>query len=195
MTKLKLTHGFAALAERRAEALRHEVGLRPDAHLCAFRLCEHLSIKVVVAEQIQGLSEQSLAALSRIDGSGWSAVTIPYHDSQQLTHLIIHNQLHTPARQQSNVMHELAHILCGHEVSAIDVDMGFPAYMRHYPEAQELEAECLGATLQLPRSALLACLRKGWNHQEIMQQYQASAEMVRMRLNKTGVERQLSYFR
>lgn len=194
MTKVRLTRGFAASAEKRAEELRLELGLRSYDPLCAFRLCEHLNIKVFVTEHVVNLPEHSLAALNQPD-SRWSAVTMPYHDSQQSTHLIIHNRLHTPARQQSNVMHELAHILCGHDVSAVDIDMGFPAYMRHYPERQELEAECLGATLQLPRPALLVSLHRGWNQQAIMQHYQASAEMVRMRLNKTGVERQASYSR
>jgi Zn-dependent peptidase ImmA (M78 family) len=158
-------------------------------------LCEHLQIKVFVLEQIQGLSPESALTLNNPDGSGWSAVTIPFHASQQPSHLIIHNQMHSLARQQSNVMHEVAHILCGHAISAIDVDMGFPAYMRHYPEEQELEAECMGATLQLPRAALLTSLRRGWDQEAIMQHYQASAQMVRLRLNKTAVARQLAYQR
>lgn len=195
MTKLRLTRGFAAKAEKKAEALREELGLRPYDPLCAFQLCKHLAIEVFVAEQVDGLSSSSLTALSEPTDSGWSAVTIPYHESQRATHLIIHNCLHTPPRQQSNVMHEVAHILCGHEVSAIDINMGFPAYMRHYPEQQELEAESLGATLQLPRPALLVSLHRGWDQQAIMKHYQASAAMVRMRLNKTGVERQASYSR
>ena len=195
VAKLKLSRGFAASAERTAETLRRELGLQAHDPLCAFRLCEHLQVKVFVSDHVLGLCPESAQALNHPGRSEWSAVTIPYHTSQRASFLIIHNQTHGPARQQSNIMHEIAHILCGHGKSAIDVDMGFPAYMRHYPAEQELEAECLGATLQLPRPALLASLRRGWDHEAIMQHYQASAQMVRLRLNKTGVERQLQYQR
>ena len=89
-------------------------------------------------------------------------------------------------------MHEVAHILCGHSLSAVDTGNGLPDYMRLYPEGQELEADCLGWTLLLPRPALVFALSRGWNHAAIMEHYNASAEMVRLRINKTGVERQLA---
>lgn len=92
-------------------------------------------------------------------------------------------------------MHEVAHILRRHELSAIDTGNGLPDYMRLYPEEQEMEADCLGWTLLLPRPALLMALGKGWDRGAIMQHYNVSAEMVRLRLNRTGVLRQLSYRR
>lgn len=191
VAKPKLSRGFAAEAERTAATLRQELGLRPHEHLCAFRLCEHLRIRVVVAEQVAGLSTESLRTLDHPSGKSWSAVTIPYHASQQTRYLIIHNQVHSPARQQSNVMHEVAHILRGHTLSALDTGNGLPDYMRLYPEEQELEANCLGWTLLLPRAALLYTLSRGWDPAAIMKHYQVSAEMVRLRTNSTGVNRQL----
>lgn len=120
---------------------------------------------------------------------------MPFHPSQPSSHLIIHNGVHSPARQQSNVMHEVAHILCGHELSAVDTGKGLPDYMRLYPQEQELEADCLGWTLLLPRAALLFALGKGWDNAAIMEHYQASAQMVQLRINRTGVKRQLAYMR
>ena len=195
IAKPKLPHGFPAKAERRAESLRRELGLLPHEPLCAFRLCDHLKIQVAVANQVQGLSAENLQVLDHPSGEGWSAVTILFHDSQQTSYLIIHNRSHSLARQQSNVMHEIAHILCGHKLSAVDTGTDLPDYMRLYPIEQEMEADCLGWTLLLPRPALLLALSKGWDHTAIMQHYQASAEMVQLRINKTGVKRQLSYMR
>jgi Zn-dependent peptidase ImmA (M78 family) len=191
VAKIKLSRGFAAEAERTAASLRQELGLRPHERLCAFHLCEHLRIRVAVAEQVEGLSADSLEILDHPSGKSWSAVTIPYHASQRTSYLIIHNQVHSPARQQSNVMHEVAHILQGHTLSAVDTGNGLPDYMRLYPEEQELEANCLGWTLLLPRAALLHKLSNGWDHAAIMEHYQVSAEMVRLRINSTGVLRQL----
>jgi hypothetical protein len=195
VAKPKLPHSFAAKAERKAASLRHELGLRPHEPLCAFRLCEHLRIKVVVAQQMVGLSSESLSTLCHPSGKHWSALTMLYHPSQQSSHLIIHNGVHSPARQQSNVMHEVAHILCEHELSAVDTANGLPDYMRLYPVEQELEADCLGWTLLLPRAALLFALGKGWDNATIMEHYQASAQMVQLRINRTGVKRQLAYMR
>ena len=188
----KLKRGFAADAERTAESLRRQLGLQAHDPLCAFRLCAHLRIEVFVSDQVRELSLDSLTTLNHSSGKGWSAVTIAIKASHGPSYLIIHNQVHSPARQQSNLMHELGHILCEHEVSAIDVNMGFPALMRHYPEEQELEAECMGATLHLPRPALLNALESGWDKQAIMQHYQASASMVQLRLNKSGVMHQMA---
>ena len=195
VAKPKLSHGFAAKAERKAVSLRDELGLKPHDPLCAFRLCEHLNIHVVVAEQMVGLSQNSASELCNPDGKHWSALTMPYHPSQKTSHLIIHNSAHSPARQQSNIMHEVGHILCGHQLSAFDISNGLPDYMRHCPVEQELEADCMGWTLLLPRPALLTALTNGWSHADIMQHYNASADMVRLRINKTGIMRQFAYMR
>lgn len=149
----------------------------------------------MMVSEVQGLSSNSLQVLGHASGKGWSAVTIRYQEAHQTAHLIIHNEVHSASRQQSNVMHEVAHILCGHELSAVDSGSDLPNYMHLYPIEQELEADCLGWTLLLPRPALLSALSRGWNHAAIMEHYQASAEMVRLRINKTGVERQLTFQR
>ena len=198
VAKPKLPHGFPAKAERKAVSLRAELGLKPHDPLCAFRLCEHLNIHVVVAEQMVqmvGLSQSNASELCNPEGKYWSAVTMPYHPSQKASHLIIHNSAHSSARQQSNIMHEVGHILCGHQLSAFDISNGLPDYMRDCPVEQELEADCMGWTLLLPRPALLMALTNGWNHADIMQHYSVSADMVRLRINKTGIMRQLSYMR
>ena len=52
------------------------------------------------------------------------------------------------SRIQSDIMHELAHVLLGHKMEEINPSLGFP--LRKYDQSQEDEAEWLGGCLQLP---------------------------------------------
>ena len=67
--------------------------------------------------------------------------------------------------------------------------------MRSYDEVQELEANTLGSTLQLPRPALVWALKSKMSIGEIATYYSASEEMVRFRIKMTGVMKQMIYMR
>ncbi len=82
-------------------------------------------------------------------------------------------------------MHELAHIICKHEHDGEDYSFGFP--VRKYNDGHEAQAECLGATLQLPKPALLWQTGDGRTPEEIGVYYTASPAMVRRRLGESGV--------
>ncbi len=107
--------------------------------------------------------------------------------------MILHNDQHSPARRESNLMHELAHFLCGHPGNALEFSsgIGFRQYNRRY----ELEAERLGATLQVPGDGLFQLARAGRTNEEIAEIYQASTQMVNFRRNILGIDRRLSYLR
>lgn len=124
--------------------------------------------------------------------NNWSAVTIPIGRNK---YWIIHNNTHTHSRQQSNLMHELAHIICGHKVDDAKLNLGLSGFLRDYNEEQENEAEWLGACLQLPRPALLWALKKGMSQNDIADYFNASIEMTRFRINITGVKSQLRYLK
>ena len=57
------------------------------------------------------------------------------------------------------------------------------------------EAEWFGACLQLPRPALLYSLKNNLSEDDIALKYNASIEMVRFRINTSGVKNQLRYSR
>jgi len=118
-------------------------------------------------------------------------VTIPVGES----YIIVHNPTHTPARQQSNLMHELAHILCGHKISESKEIIELPKCLRDFNEEKENEANWLGGCLQLPRPALLYCLRHKMNIDDIAKQYNCSTEMAKYRINITGVKIQMNRFK
>jgi Zn-dependent peptidase ImmA (M78 family) len=65
--------------------------------------------------------------------------------------------------------------------------------MSEYNLEHEEEADCFGATLLLPRDALLDVLSKGISDIDAAHAYNVSPQLYRMRRNTTGVDRQLSY--
>lgn len=154
-------------------------------------MCRLLNIPIYTPSDIPGLSNEYQAELLNDGASHWSAVSI----FNGTSHIIIHNPTHTPARQQSNLMHELAHILCEHKLSESEKIVGLPEALRDFNEEKENEANWLGGCLQLPRPALLYCMRKGLSIDDIATHYNCSVEMAQYRINITGVKIQMARFK
>jgi hypothetical protein len=167
------------------------MGLKEYSPVCAFDLCKFLKVPVYVPSDVPGLASHYLVSLTNDESSScWSAVTIPVGDDD---HIIIHNPTHAGARQQSNLMHEIAHILCEHTKAQDTGNIGLGGCLRSIDGEKEDEAEWLGACLQLPRPALLYCLKRGMNEADIALRYNCSSEMARYRINITGVKHQLEH--
>jgi len=186
----KFKRGFKTWADKKSISIRLDLGLYASSHLSAFDLCKHLGIPVYLPNEISGLSNNHLDHLLNAGSNSWSAVTIPLENNK---HMIIHNPTHSPARQQSNLMHELAHILCGHTVSQDILDTGLTRLLRCHNDEQEKEAEWFGGCLQLPRVALVYCLKKNMSLDQIATYYNSSKEMVEFRLNMSGAKKQVAY--
>ena len=193
MTKASpLPRGFKAKAERLAAGCRNDLQLHVCAPLCAFKLAEHLKIPIYPAtEFIKDPSEIRKLLGTETSDSGWSALTMP---TKKKNRIIIHNPFHSSARQQSNLMHELAHVLCDHKYTTTHVGFNIPMGMRFHDEQQEGEANYLGSCLQVTRPGLLWALKKKMSIPEIAAYFTASVDMVNFRINSTGVRRQLSYY-
>jgi hypothetical protein len=176
--------GFKTNAERIAVEYRKQLGLKDFEPLSALKLAAHFEIAVVCPREIPGISSDCLSKLSVGQGSDhWSAITI----GREKPTLIIYNDTHSPARTESNLMHEMAHVLLGHEMGEIDTSLGIP--LRKYDSVQENEAEWLGGCLQLPKSALLKYFV--YNHfsiEQISEMFNASRAMVNYRIGVSGVK-------
>ncbi len=188
--KKKYSYGFKKWSDDKSIALREEMNLYATQPLDAFDLCRHLKIPLFTPTEIPGMTEELLKEVLENGKKNWSAASIPINDTDSI---IVHNPTHSEARQQSNIMHELAHIICEHKVSEDKIANGLSGFLRNYDEIQENEAEWFGACLQLPRPALLYCLKNGMSKDDIAIRYNASIEMVRYRINVSGVKRQLQY--
>lgn len=185
--KPQLRHGFKAMAERRSLEFRAKLNLSANSPLPGRVLARHLGIVIISPEQVPGLSANDLKLLTE-DCKWWSAGLLK---SEKGT-LILLNTSHNPARQESNIMHEIAHEDCGHEPVGFYQQPGCPFPLRSFDASHEGEAEYLGACLQIPRDGLLWALKRRMTSAEIANYFGASEEMVRYRRNTTGVDAQLS---
>lgn len=103
--------------------------------------------------------------------------------------LIIRNPSHPLGRQQSDVMHELSHVICKHKAARVVQHPHLPLAQREYDAAQEKEAAWLGSCLQLPRSALSWAVKRKMSHAEVAEHFEATEDMVSYRRRITGVDK------
>jgi hypothetical protein len=102
-----MRRGFKTEAEERAKQVRREMGLAPSDGLDAMDLARHLGAEVRRADELTSL--EKLATLNEIQPGAFSACTFEINGR----HIIVHNPLCSPARTQSDIAHEVAHILLG----------------------------------------------------------------------------------
>jgi Zn-dependent peptidase ImmA (M78 family) len=179
--------GFKTWAERTSARVRQKLKLLPHSPLDPFQLAEMLGVIILTPDDLTELSEVVRRRLLNDHGDNWSAITVT--DGQ--THLIVTNSSHAPTRRNSNLAHELAHILLGHEPSMMFMSPNSGLALRTYNEDQEQEADWLAGSLLLPRDALLAIRRKRLSDEEVCSEYGVSPAMLRFRLNISGVDVQL----
>lgn len=183
-----MRRGFKTQAEKIAVEARALVGLPESAPLPARTLAKAMSVVVMGPREIPGIPEPLATQMLFDFAKNWSGVTIPVEGQT----LIIHNTTHLPARQESDVMHELAHLLCGHKPARVEPPGKLPWASRSYDAEQEEQAAWLGACLQIPRTALVASILRKLDNHAIATQFGASPEMVRFRRNMSGVDVELA---
>lgn len=178
-----VAHGFKARTERIAAEQRVLLGLDAHVPLPVSELAAHHGALIKIPEQEPGLKPESLQALSKFHDR-WSAITVRTPDGP----VIVNNPLHNEGRQNSNVTHEIAHLVLRHTPGALQTIFG--CIMRDFDEGQESEAARLGETLLVPRAALAWAARRRMDVPMAARWLGASEELVRYRANLTGVKRQ-----
>jgi Zn-dependent peptidase ImmA (M78 family) len=179
---LTLPRGFLTHAERHAARLRDELGLGPVDPVDLQVVAQHLGVRVVAADELVDIAR--LQELERIQAFAFSACTLDIGG----TKVVVFNPLRSHARTQSDIAHEVSHLLLGHELDEVRTVAGVP--FRTCRPDQEEEATNLGGTLLLPRPLLLRAARRGLGVDEIAEQYGVTLDMARFRFNRTGVARQ-----
>ena len=181
----KFKRGFKTFAEKKSIELRTQLGIKPSNPMPASRLAEYMGIIVESPEHIPGIDKRTLDVLLKGSKSHWSGVTLSIEN--QLVILV--NSSHSKSRQESDIMHELAHVVCEHKMGEF-APLSDGILLRDYNQDQEKEAEWLGGCLQLPRVALHYHYKiYGNSIDEIAEKFMASMDMVRFRLNVCRVKR------
>lgn len=179
--------GFKTWAERTALSLRKDLDLAPTAPLPPDVLAAHLEVTLWTPNDIVGFPDECKTQLLETDKAGWSAITL----SNGSKDTVIYNPSHTKGRISSDIMHELSHLVSGHEPSRIVVSADGDAVLRSYDQKQEDEASWLGACLLLPREALLHIKLGALTSDRVCALYSVSPQLLQYRINVTGVKYQV----
>jgi Zn-dependent peptidase ImmA (M78 family) len=179
-----LPRGFKAQAERTVQTLRDQIGADPSAPLDLRLIAGEIGARIVSADEL--VSVERLQEIERIQAYAFSACTFEINDRP----IIVFNPIRQAPRQTSDIAHELAHIILGHELTEIQYLDGV-AFRTCQPD-QEEQATAFAGTLLLPREILLAEARRGATIEKIARKFGVTKRMAQFRWNTTGVERQIA---
>jgi Zn-dependent peptidase ImmA (M78 family) len=181
---MALRRGFKAEAERTAASLREELGVSSEEFVDPKAIAMHYEVEVIDATEL--VPRERIAELEEIQAFAFSACTFRIDGA---TWIVI-NPLRTSARQASDIVHELGHVILDHPLSEIRNVDGVP--FRTCRAEEEEEATYLGGALLLPRPLLLMEVRAGLTPKSVANKYGVSEDMARFRINTTGVQTQVA---
>ena len=179
--------GFKTWAEEIALRVRHKLKLPATGPLDPLQLAGLLSVVVLGPDEVCGLPDECRRRLTGEHSENWSAITV----ANGKHHLIVVNTAHAPTRRNSDLAHELAHVILGHEPSMMFASPGSGIALRTHNKEQEDEANWLAGCLLVPRDALFSIRRRRLTDEEAYQEYGVSLAMLRFRLNASGVDIEL----
>ncbi|MDX1993584.1 MAG: ImmA/IrrE family metallo-endopeptidase [bacterium] len=174
---MKLEAAFRRRCEAIAVEQRYELKKQPFDPLPAEELLIKMKGEARPPNQFATMPPEHVAHL--LQANDWSAGIVWL---QPL--LIVYHPAHSSARHQSNLMHELAHVLLKHPMVGFDPKTGLP--LRN-PRC-EAEAVYLGGCLQIPRLGLQWAAGRGYSATQVAAHFGASEAMVAFRSNMTGVK-------
>jgi Zn-dependent peptidase ImmA (M78 family) len=167
--------------------LRKTHGLEATDPFPAIKFATALGVTVWRERDVRNLSGADLKQLTVEEADSWSAFTL----RSDTNHLIVYNSSQTDYRVNSVVMHELAHIMLGHELTSAGVTEDGHLIPTSYNQDQEDEADWMAGTLLLPRPILLKIRQANMSEEAATHFFQVSSDMLTWRLRMTGVDYQL----
>lgn len=185
-----MERGYKAWCERYSVDKRLVLGGTRDGPLDPWVLAKHLGVRVWTPADVPGLSVEDIAILLRTDvkRSCWSAVTIVVGTKA----VVVLNSTHGVGRQASDLTHELAHRIRGHEAKEVAVSESGLMLLESYNRYLEEEADILSSTLLLPRESLVYIQRRGISDEEAAAEYGVSVQMLKYRKQAAGIYRQFA---
>ena len=179
-----MRRGFKAEAERKAESIRLDMGIALTSKLDSTLLANHVGAVVRRADELT--NQRKLAALNALQPGAFSACTFRVKGQS----VIVYNPLASLGRTQSDIAHEVAHIVLQHELQTVQNISGVSFFTCDPDEEQE--ANWLAGCLLLPRKLLMDAAMHELSPIEIAQEYGASRAMADFRLRATGVLQQIN---
>lgn len=182
---MALRRGFKAEAERISIDIWRAMDLAAGDIMNALNLAKHVGCVVYAADELVDIAK--LERLKVIQDDAFFACTFKIPGKR---HAIVYNPLMSAKRRNSDIAHEVSHIVLDHRLSRLE-RLGEVAFLS-CDKKQEEEAAWLSGCLLLPRPALIHDLSKGMTSTTIADRRNLSTSMVDYRMRVTGVERQLA---
>ena len=176
---MSLPHGFKAKANRIALALRHQLGLTPEAPIDLSVLAKRLNFALVPLCAFTTELADQVAQLLRRDPWAFSALLLPVGGEKRV---ILFNDRHSLARRNSSIAHEISHFLLAHPPTLPFDNTG----SRSFDEDLEDEANCVAAHLLIPNEAACHIVNLGISPSKACEIYGVSLDMLEYRLNTSG---------
>jgi Zn-dependent peptidase ImmA (M78 family) len=180
---MAMRRGFKTQANQIAREVRGELGLGPTDPLDPWKLAAFLEIPVIGLTELAAAIPDAARHFQQIEPGAFSAATV-FAGTRRI---IVHNDIHSPARQASNVTHEGAHGLLLHEPT--------PAFGPHgcriWRDEVEEEAQWLAGVLLITEEAAVAVARGNLSIAVAATRYEVSEQMMQFRLNMTGAYRRV----
>ncbi|GAB4038919.1 ImmA/IrrE family metallo-endopeptidase [Spirosoma jeollabukense] len=170
-----LSFAFRQRCEAIATEQRYLLNKLAFDPLPAIDLVNMLGIRVQSTEQT-GVDGAVLIEL--MDAQNWSAMLFGANPP-----MIIYRPDHSLARRESDLMHELAHVLLKHPYGRYNaITSTISKNSQH-----EQEADYLGSCLQIPRRAMQWAAQLGLTIDQTASHFGASTQMVEWRIRMTGI--------
>jgi hypothetical protein len=177
----KHRRGFVKESEEYALEFREELNLKPHDALDPIELANWLCVPVVALSEHPTIRPEEKQYFATIGQDDFSAATINLRTRRE----IIHNDSHHPFRQNSNVAHELAHIILGHPPKPPMLKDG----CRNFDKRLEREAHDLGFTLLVPKPAALYAVENIRDDEQACEFYGVSNSLLTFRVRKSDAQR------
>lgn len=184
---MKFERGFKAYANRLALEVRQDLKLDANAPVCPWSLAENLCVPVLQLRSFSSTPELAghVDYLAHRQPQIFSAITV----FRGRRRVIIYNDSHAPARQRSDLAHELAHALLMHPPHPLFCADG----QRTYDRQLEAEAGWLGPVLLVPDDAARWAAACGMDAASAAHHFGVSVDLMLFRLRMSGALRIAGY--
>lgn len=142
---------------------------------------EQLSIKIVYADEIEGLTSEQKRFINQSSAKDWSGGAMSKSLPDGRTLVILHpNQ--TDERANVTILEEVAHKHFDHEPSILTGDRA-----KAYDDAAEQEAYWTAAAMLLPMKEVARAVYVGQSAEELGASFGVSQELAEMRIKIMGL--------
>ena len=177
--KMTVPYGFKAKANRIAIGIRHQLRLAKYAPIDVRELAAHLNLRIIPLSEFKEWCPGQVSQLNKRDGGQFSAARVYFGEGHGM---IIVNDDHSLARQNSDIAHEIGHALLAHPLGNLSSMMS----CRDFNQDLEDEASHLAGHLLIPNEAAKHIININLGNDSAQASYGVSRKMLDWRLNTSG---------